>query len=77
MESGTRIRVHRRRFENNPATVCCECSVKAVAAIPGTNGFKVEFCDWTTLSVVYEKRLQQGYYYADPSTYEPAREDDE
>jgi hypothetical protein len=76
MESGDRIRIHRRKFENIPATVCCECSIKAVSPMLGTNGFKVEFSDWTSLSVAYDKRLQQGYYYADPSDYEPNAEED-
>jgi hypothetical protein len=40
--------------------------------MPGTNGFRVEFSEWTALSVTYNKRLQQGYYFADPSDYEPA-----
>jgi hypothetical protein len=77
MESGSRIRIHRRKFENIPATVCCECSIKTVAPIPGSNGFRVEFTDWTVLKVSYDKRLQQGYYFADPSSYEPAAEEDE
>jgi hypothetical protein len=77
MESGGQIRIHRRKFENIPATVCCECSIKVVTPIPGTNGFKVEFSDWTSLSVAYDKRLQQGYYFADPSYYEPAAEEED
>jgi hypothetical protein len=77
MESGDRIRIHRRKFENIPATVCCECSIKAVTPIPGTNGFKVEFSDWTRLSITYDKSLQRGYYFADPSDYEPPPEKDD
>jgi hypothetical protein len=71
MERGDRLRVHRRKFENSPATICCECAVKAVEPLVGANGFRVEFHDWTTLSIVVEKRLQQGYYFAMPADYEP------
>ena len=77
MESGNRVRIHRRKFERIPATVCRECSIKAVTSMPGTNGFKVEFSEWTSLSIAYDKRLQQGYYFADPSDYEPAAEEEE
>lgn len=77
MEAGGRVRVHRRKFEHIPATVCCECSVKAVTPIPPTNGFKVEFSEWISLSVAYDKRLQKGYYFADPADYEPAPEEGE
>ena len=71
-ERGERIRVHRRKFERIPAAICCECSVKSVEPIEGSNGFKVEFQDWKSLSVEREKRLQQGYYVATPSNYEEA-----
>jgi len=70
LQNGDRVRIHRRKFESFPATVCCECAVKSVEAIEGTNGFKVEFQDWTNLCVKFDKRLQQGYYFASPSSYE-------
>lgn len=72
LAAGQRIRVHRRKFERIPATICCECSVKSVAPIEGTNGFAVEFQDWTSLSIEREKRLQKGYYFESPSSYDEA-----
>jgi hypothetical protein len=71
LEHGDRIRIHRRKFEQSPATICCECSVKSVEPIPGTNGFKVEFHDWATLSMEVPKSLRKGYYFAVPADYEP------
>jgi len=64
------VRVHRRKFGKIPATICCECSVKSVGTIEGTNGFRVEFQDWRSLTIEREKRLQQGYYFDSPSNYE-------
>lgn len=36
----------------------------------------VEFEDWRSMSIEHDRRLQQGYYFADPSDYEqPADEE--
>ena len=68
MQSRSPIRIHRRRFEKFPAMVCGECTVKSVT--PDKNGFRVEFENWRSLSIRHDRRLQQGYYFADPKGYE-------
>jgi hypothetical protein len=74
MEDNTPVRIHRRRYERIPATVCCECTVKSVT--PEQAGFRVEFDNWRSLSIEWDRRLQQGYYFADPTSYEePASEE--
>jgi hypothetical protein len=68
MDAGTPIRIHRRRFEQLPATVCAECHIKSV--VPEGNGLRVQFERCRSLSFVHGRRLQQGYYFAHPSEYE-------
>jgi hypothetical protein len=72
MDSGAKVRIHRRRFERIPATICCECTVKSVMREP--DGFRVEFENWRSLSIETDRRLQQGYYFADPSDYETPKD---
>jgi hypothetical protein len=56
--------------------ICCECKIKSV--IPEEGGYRVEFESWRSLSILNDRRLQRGYYFADPSEYdEPASFDDE
>jgi hypothetical protein len=73
MHNGTRIRIHRRKFERYAAMICGECSVESVAA--ENNGFRVTFGNWHSLSIPYDKRMQQGYYFADPADYESEQDD--
>jgi hypothetical protein len=68
MESHKPVRIHRRRYERIPAAVCSECDIKSITAEKG--GFKVEFENWRSLNIEVDRRLQQGYYFADPSSYE-------
>jgi hypothetical protein len=70
MESQSPVRIHRRRYDRIPAMICCECMVKSVTA--EQRGFRVEFENWRSLSIEHDRRLQQGYYFADPSDYEEA-----
>ena len=68
MESGSPVRVHRRRYERLPATICCECYIKAVTAEQA--GFRMDFEKQRSLSIVNDRRLQRGCYFADASDYE-------
>jgi hypothetical protein len=68
MESGSVIRIHRRRYERLPAMICCECNVKSVVA--EQNGFRIEFKNWRSLSLLQDRRHPRGYYFAKPSEYE-------
>jgi hypothetical protein len=68
MESHSLVRIHRRRYERIPATICCEGTVKSVTA--EQVGFRVEFENWRSLNIEKDRRLQQGYYFADPLSYE-------
>lgn len=70
-ESGQPIRIHRRKYERVPATICCECYVKSI--IPEGNGFRVYFESWRPLYIERDKVLQKGYYFADPQEYEVER----
>jgi len=67
-ESNSPVRIHRRRHGNIPAIICCECYVKAVKSEQA--GFRVEFENPRSLSIVTDRRLQRGFYFADPSEYE-------
>jgi hypothetical protein len=70
MQLGEPVRIHRRKFQRIPATICCECRVRSVKPIKDSNGFTVEFHEWKPLFVERELRLQKGWYFADPSEYE-------
>ena len=48
--------------------ICCECYVKSVTA--EEPGFRVEFERYRSLSIENDRRLQRGYYFANPSDYE-------
>jgi len=71
MESGTPIRIHRRKYKQSQAVICCECKVKSID--PEGDRFRVYFHEYQGLNIPREKLLRQGWYLADPSIYETSQ----